>query len=192
MFRYLALTLLMFLVTACGGTVIEQPVNLDVSVETKTDFVQWDVPHTNITMLLPDGWIYEYYQGTFTIAPDSKSLFYSPYEPFTGARIDMFLSDGPRAVGPSFDLMRIAKDFVADQTNVTQPPKLIEDGRRQIITTLYVNKDSKGKLIDYFVGFVMENQQLTVFIAATPLDTEVFYLPILQQMLTSIEIRSEL
>jgi hypothetical protein len=158
--------------------------------DTQVNFTHWDVPHTNLTMLLPTGWVTNYYQGDITIASGSQNLFYSPSEQFEGVLIHMFLSEGPRAVGPSFDVMKIAEEYVADQPNVVQAPLLWEQGGRQIITTIHVNEDTKGKVITYLTGYVLEDQQLTVFLAATPRDTELLYLPILEEMLYSINIRS--
>jgi len=193
MYKKFVLILLALALSACGTSAFaEAPDAAGVDKADQVKFVQQDIAHTHITMLSPDGWLSEYYQGTTTIVSDSKNLFYSPYEPFEGARIDLFVSDGPRAVGPSFDVMKLARDYVADQPNVIQAPTLVEDNGRQIVTTLYEKQDTKGPLITYLVGFVMEEQQLTVFIAATPNDTEMIYLPILQTMLNSIEIRSSL
>ena len=190
MFKKVSLILIAVLLTACGGTVSTQPVEQVVHANAQIRFSQWDVPHTNLTMLLPDGWVTEYYQGDISIASDGQNLFYSPYEPFEGVLVKMFLSDGPRAIGPSFDVMQLATDFVADQPNVTQAPTLVEDGGRQIVTTMYANTDSKGQPITNLTGFVLDNQQLTVFLAATPTETELIYLPVLQQMLFSIEIQT--
>jgi hypothetical protein len=162
----------------------------EVNTDPQVNFTQWDVPHTNITMLLPENWVSEYYQGTISIATDSRNFFYSPSEPFEGVLVTMFLSDGPRAIGPSFDVMKLAADYITDQPNVVQAPILWEQGGRKIITTIHVNEDTKGKVITYLTGYVLEDQQLTVFLAATPRDTELFYLPILEEMLYSINIRS--
>jgi hypothetical protein len=169
-----------------------QQTELIVVARPQLDFIQWNVPHTNLTMLLPDGWVSEYDQGTIAIASNSSNFFYSPSDPFEGVLVYMFLSDGPRAVGPSFDVMQIAADYIADQPNVVQTPTLVEQGARKIITTVHINKDSKGDVITYLTGYVLEDQQLAVFLAATPTDTELYFLPILQEMLYSILIASPL
>lgn len=191
MFRNIALVVLVFLLTSCGSKTL-QPADPLVNEKPQQNFTQWDVPHTNLTMLLPERWVSEYYQGTVTISSDGRNLFYSPSEEFDGVLIHMFLSDGPRTIGSSFDLMKLAEDYIEDQPNVIQAPTLIEGDGRQIVTTLHVSKDSKGKLITYLTGYVLEEQQLTVFLAATPKDTEMFFLPILGEMLYSINIKSPL
>lgn len=190
MFRIIATLPIIFLLTSCAGMDFAETSSQEIGDDTQMIFAQWDVPHTNLTMLLPDGWTTDYYQGNVTIASSSQNLFYSPFEEFEGILIRMFLSDGPRAVGPSFDVMKIAEEYVADQPNIVQTPTLVEHDERQIITTLHAGKDTKGKLITYLTGYVLENQQLTVFLAATPTDTELIYLPILKEMLYSINIRS--
>ena len=192
MFKKMILVWVGLLLTSCGSLPFAPPADIVVGGKTQVNFTQWDVPHTNLTMLLPEDWVSEYYQGTFTIASDSGNLFYSPSEDFEGVLIQMFVSDGPRAVGPSFDVMKLAEDYIADQPNVIQKPTLVDQDGRQIVTTLHVNTDTKGKLITYLTGFVLENQELTVFLAATPNETEIVYLPILTKMLYSIEIRSSL
>ena len=179
------------LFASCGGMNI-QPAELAVDAQPQLNLIQWDVPHTNLTMLLPDGWVSEYYQGTIAIASDSRNFFYSPSDPFEGVLVHMFLSDGPRAVGPSFDVMQIAADYIADQPNVVQAPTLVEQGGRKIITTIHMNKDSKGDVITYLTGYVLEDQQLAVFLATTPADIGPYFLPILQEMLYSIMIASQL
>lgn len=190
------LAILALICTACSALpaqgAADQPSNTSGHAASGTDFVQWDVPHTHLTMLLPSGWVSEYHQGTITIASRSNNLFYSPSEPFEGVLINMFVSDGPRAVGPTFDVLKLAEDYVSDQENIAQRPALVESDGRQIVTTLYLNKDTKGKLITYLAGFVVEEQQLTVFLAATPTDTQLIFLPILIRMLESIQIRSSL
>jgi len=189
--KRIALVLVAFLLASCGSMNI-QPAELVVDTQPQVEFTQWDVPHTNLTMLLPDGWVTEYYQGTISIATDGSRFFYSPSEPFEGVLVTMFLSGAPRAVGPSFDIMQIATDYIADQPNVVQTPLLVKQDGRKIITTIHVKEDTRGKVITYLTGYVLENQELTVFIAATPRDTELFYLPILQEMLYSIQISSSL
>jgi len=189
--KNIALALIAFLLASCGSMNM-QTAELGVDARPQIEFAQWDVPHTNLTMLLPDGWVTDYYQGTISIATDGSRFFYSPSEPFEGVLITMFLSEAPRVVGPSFDVMQIATDFIADQPNVVQDPLLVEQDGRQIITTVHVKEDTKGKVITYLTGYVIENQELTVFIAATPRDTELFFLPILQEMLYSIQVRSPL
>jgi hypothetical protein len=166
-----------------------ESVNVNDSLE--VFFIQWDIPHTRQRMLIPDGWVSDYYQGVITLASRSQNLTYSPSEPFEGVLITLFVSDGPRAVGPTFDVQQIARDYVSDQLNVVQAPMLVEADKRQIVTTIYLNEDSKGKLITYLTGFIVQEQQLTVFIAATPNETEELYLPVLNEMLYSIEVVSE-
>jgi hypothetical protein len=190
MFRNLLFVSLILLLTSCSGMGFANTPDQDVGEDPQANFTQWDVPHTNLTMLIPDGWVTDYHQGDIMIASGSKNLFYSPSEQFEGILIHMFLTDAPRSVGLSFDLMKIAEGYIADQPTVLQAPTLVEQDGRQIVTTLHVNEDSKGKLIAYFTGYVLEDQQLTVFLAATPRDTELFYLPILEEMLYSINIRS--
>ena len=192
MFRKITLVLVTALLASCGSMALAQPADLVIEGSNQLSFIQQDIPHTNITMLVPEGWVSEYYQGTTTFASDGKNLFYAPSDEFEGVLIDLFVTDAPRAVGPSFDVMEIAIDFVSDQPNVTQTPNLIERDGRQMVTTLYMGRDAKGKLITYLVGFVVEDQQLTVFLGATPNETELIYLPILTKMLYSIEIRSAL
>jgi hypothetical protein len=190
MLKKTILITLAFLVSACGSIAAPDAPSRGLDRAQRIEFIQHDVAHTNITMLLPEGWVSEYYQGTTTFASDSQNLFYSPSEPFEGALVNLFVSDGPRAVGPSFDVLQLAQDFVADQQHVAQAPILTEDNGRQIVTARYMNDDAKGKLITYFAGFVMEGQQLTVFLAATPNDTESDFLPVLETMLYSIQIQS--
>ena len=190
MIRKFVLTLVASLLAACGPVTGTESPYAGVDPDLQVEFAQRDIAHTNITMLVPGGWVSDYYQGTTRLASDGDNFFYSPSEPFEGVLIELFLSDGPRAVGPSFDVLKLAQDFVADQPDLRQPPVLNEDSGRQIVTTRYVNDDSKGKPITYFVGFVQENQQLTVFLAATPNDTEETFLPILEAMLFSIQIQS--
>lgn len=190
MFRRIILFLSTFLIASCGGIALTQPEVTVTNQQSKLKFVQWDVPHTDITMLLPKGWVSEYYQGTTSIAPDSRNFFYSPYKEFEGVLINIFLSDGPRAVGPSFDVTKLAEKYIATQSNVIQFPILVEGDGRQIVTTLHRKKDTKGTLLTYLAGYVLEDQQLTVFLAATPTDSEATYLPILDEMLYSIYIKS--
>jgi len=181
-----------FLLTSCGSLPSAPTANIVVSGETQVNFTQWDVPHTNLTMLLPNDWVSEYHQGNFTLASDRRNLFYSSSEEFEGVLINMFVTDAPRAIGPSFDVIKLAEDYIADQPNVIQKPTLVEQNGRQIVTTLHVNQNTKGKFITYLTGYVLENQELTVFLAATPRDTEMIYLPILDKMLYSIEVQSRL
>jgi hypothetical protein len=158
----------------------------------QVEFSRQDIAHTVVTMLIPDGWSMEYSQGTTTLASDSQNLFYSPSEPFEGVLITLFVSDGPRAVGPSFDVMKIAQDYIAGQPRVTQAPTLSEQCGRQIVTARYLGLDSKGQWITYFTGFVVQSQVLTVFLAATPEATEATFVPILQEMVFSIEVKPTL
>ena len=187
-----ALVVILIFGSACTTQAVapeeNNPAIMAVGDQLDINFIQWDVPHTQLTMLIPDGWVSEYYRGVTTFAPNSQNLFYSPSQTFEGALVDLFVSDGPRAVGSSFDVLKLAQDYVSDQPNITQPPTLVEQAGRQIVTTIYLNKDSKGKLITYLVGFVVEEMQLAVFISATPTETEAFYLPILNRMLNSIEV----
>jgi hypothetical protein len=160
---------------------------MEVDEPPPLQFTQWDVPHTNLTMSLPMGWVSEYDQGTITIASDDQNLLDSPEE-FEGVLINMFVSDGPQIAGPAFDLMKLAEDSIVGQVNIIQTPKLVEKDGRQIVTTLHTNTDTRGKRIIYLSGYVLEDRQLTVFLAATPTETEVIFLPILTSMLHSIEI----
>lgn len=191
MFRGIGLLAIVLILMACGTTSLIQEPTGATNQGSLVNFVQWDVPHTYLTMLIPEDWVTDYYQGTITLASHEQNLTYSPYKSFEGALIDMFVSDGPRAVGPSFDVLKLAQDFIADEPNVLQPPILVEGGGRQIVTTLYAKRDGKGKLLTFMVGFVVEAQQLTVFIAATPNDTQDVYLPILEKMLNSIRVISD-
>jgi hypothetical protein len=192
MFKGVVLLLITCLLTSCASMALAESPKPGSGTDNHLYFNQWDVPHTNLTMLLPEGWVTDYYQGDIAIASDSQNFFYSPERQFEGVLIHMFLSDGPRAIGPTFDVLNLAKDYVADQPNVRQAPTLIEQDGRQIVTTYYENEDDKGKLITYLAGFVVEDQQLTVFLAATPSDTERIFLPVLEIMLRSILIKSSL
>jgi hypothetical protein len=102
----------------------------------------------------------------------------------------MFVSDAPQVAGPAFNVMKLAEDAIANQANILQTPKSVEENGRQIVTTLHINRNTKGKRIIYLSAYILEDQQLTVFLAATPTDTEFIFLPILTKMLHSIEIRS--
>jgi hypothetical protein len=192
MFRKIILVFFAFLIVSCGRLPLMQFDETVVGNEATVDYTQWDVPHTNLTMLLPEGWVTEYHQGDITISTASRNFFYSPSEEFEGVLIRMFLSGAPQAVGPSFDVMGIAEQYIEDQDSVVQDPILVEKDGRQIITTIHLNRDSKGTVVTYLTGYVLENQQLTVFMGATPRDTELLYLPILLEMLYSIEITSNL
>ena len=142
-------------------------------------------------MLVPEGWVSDYYQGTIRLASSGDNFFYSPYKPFEGVLINMFVSDGPRAVGPSFDVMSLVNDFLATaNANIVRDPMLVERDDKQIVTAIYESEDSKGLLITYLAGFVVEQQQLTVFLAATPHDTQDTFLPALEKMLNSINVIS--
>lgn len=192
MFKGIVLLLITCLLTSCAGMALADSPEQGRGGEGHLYFNQWDVPHTNLTMLLPEGWVTDYHQGDITIASDGQNFFYSPERHLEGVLIHMFLSDGPRAIGPSFDVLKLARDYVADRPNVKYAPTLIEEGGRQIVTTYYMNEDDKGKLITYLAGFVVEDQQLAVFLAATPSDTERTFLPVLETMLRSIFKKSSL
>jgi hypothetical protein len=147
------------------------------------------IPHTKVFMLVPDGWTVEYDQGTTTLASGSRSRYYSPTELFAGALVQVFVSDAPRAIGPSFDVLQLAQDFIALQATVTHRPALHAANGRQIVTAQYAGRDTKGQPITYLAAFVLENQVLTVFLAATPEATEASYVPVLEQMVASIVLK---
>ncbi len=86
--------------------------------------------------------------------------------------------------------MELAEDAIADLVNIIQNPNLVAKYRRQIVTTLHTNRDTKGKRVIYLSGYVLEDQQLSVFLAATPLETQLIFMPMLTKILHSIEIRS--
>lgn len=189
MLQRTVLGLIVFLLTSCSlPASAKQPHKVLFEQADRVHFIQQAIPHTHLTMLVPKGWVSDYYQGDIILASSRQNLFYSPDKAFAGVLIHMFVSDGPRAFGPSFDVLKLAEDFVADQSTMVQAPILDDQGERQIVITLYRNEDSRGTLITYLAGFVVEAQQLTVFLAATPEDTETTYLPILEKMLYSIEV----
>jgi hypothetical protein len=181
---------LLFLLTACGSLATVQPAAIDLTEPRPLEFTQWDVPHTNLTMVLPNGWVSEYQQGTIRIVSDARYLLHSLPEEFEGVLINMFVSDAPQVAGPAFNVMKLAEDAIANLANILQTPKSVEENGRQIVTTLHINRNTKGKRIIYLSAYILEDQQLTVFLAATPTDTEFIFLPILTKMLHSIEIRS--
>ncbi len=189
MFKFLCFGLL-FLLTACGNLATVQPAAIELTEPPQLEFTQWDVPHTNLTMVLPNGWVSEYHQGTITIASNARHLLHSLSEEFEGVLINMFVSEAPQVAGPAFNVMKLAEDAIANQVNIIQTPKSVEENGRQIVTTLHINRNTKGKRIIYLSAYILEDQQLTVFLAATPTDTEFLFLPILTKMFHSIEVRS--
>ena len=193
MYKGIVWALTVLCLTACGNTALTQELAVENVRITNSlvKLVEQDVPHTRLTMLIPEGWVSDYYQGNIIMASKGDNFFYSPFKPFEGVLINMFVSDGPRAVGASFDVLGLANDFIATgQPKVIRPPTLVERSNKQVVTTIYENTDSKGKLITYLAGFVLEQQQLTVFLAATPSDNRENYLPILEKMLYSITVKN--
>jgi hypothetical protein len=148
-----------------------------------------DLPHTRVRLLVPEGWLVEYDQGTTTLASGTQSRYYSPAEPFAGALVQVFVSDAPRALGERFDVLRLAEDFLALQPVPTQPPELRDERGRQIVTVRYAGQTPRNQTMTYLAAFVVDRQVLTVFLAATPEFTEADYLPILERMVSSIQLK---
>jgi hypothetical protein len=92
-------------------------------------------------------------------------------------------------MGERFDVLQLAKDFIALQPVPTLAPTLREDGSRQIVVARYAGQDTRNQTITYLAAFVVERQVLTVFLAATPEATEDDYLPILDRMVSSIQVK---
>jgi hypothetical protein len=137
-------------------------------------------------LLVPKGWTLKHHQGATTLASGSQSRYYLPTERFAGALIQVFVVEGPHAIGPSFDLMRLAKEFIATQTTAPQVFTLREVRGRRIVTARYAGVDAQGQALTYLAAFVVERQVLTVFLAATPKRTDDDYLPVLEKIVSSI------
>jgi hypothetical protein len=152
-------------------------------------FEQQALPGSKVLLLVPEGWMLEYDQGTTTLASGSQSRYYSPTEPFAGALVQIFVSGAPRTLGARFDVMRLAEDFLALQPVPTQEPMLREEQGRQIVTVRYAGQTPRNQTMTYMTAFVVERQVLTVFLAATPEFTEADYLPILERMVSSIQLK---
>jgi hypothetical protein len=103
--------------------------------------------------------------------------------------VQVFVSDAPRAAGASFDVMALARDFIALQAAPTQAPKLRDLWGKQVVTLRYAGRDPKGQVMTHLAAFVVERQVLTVFLANTPEGTSTTYLPILERMAASIQWR---
>jgi len=179
---------LVFLLIAFTGTALAQPPTPAAHRLFRAEYTRQEVPHTWASLDVPAGWVWEFDQGNAWLATSSRNFFYSPSEPFRGALIHIFLSDAPRAAGPSFDVLKLAQDFMATQSMVAQEPVLATAGDREMVTALYLGRDSKGQRFTYLAGFDVQSDVLTVFLAATPQGTAEAYLPVLMHMLESIEI----
>jgi hypothetical protein len=180
---------LLILLTACSNPAHAQAPVARPAGRLPVMFSWQDLPHSRLMLLVPDGWTMEYDQGTTTLAASSQSRYYSPTERFAGALVQVFVSDAPRALGPTFDVLQLAQDFMALQATVTQDPVLREVRGRQIVTGRYAGNDTKGQAITYLAAFVVERQVLTVFLAATPQATEDTFLSILEKMVSSIQLK---
>jgi hypothetical protein len=140
-------------------------------------------------LVVPNGWTIEYDRGTTTIASSSLARYYSPTERFAGALVQVFVSDAPRTLGEQFDVLALAEDFIALQPVPTLAPTLREAQGRQVVVARYAGQDTRNQTITYLAAFVVERQVLTVFLAATPEATEDDYLPILDRMVSSIQVK---
>jgi hypothetical protein len=191
MYPYSRLIVAVFaLALTAHGTAAHAQVPRARAAEARSIAYAWQaLPGSKVMLLVPEGWLLEYEQGTTTLASGSESRYYSPTERFAGALVQVFVSDAPRALGERFDLMRLAEDFLALQPVPTQQPALREEQGRQIVTVRYAGQTTKNQTMTYLAAFVVERQVLTVFLAATPEFTEAAYLPILEQMVSSIQLK---